>query len=410
MLNDIYQHLDPVAFAIGPFSVRWYGLAYLAGFFLAGFIIYKTAKRWKVNLDVDSLSTIVISVVVGILLGGRLGYCLFYGDGYYFQNPVEILHVNNGGMSFHGALFLGSVAGILACRHLKMPVLTFADLACVGVPLGLFFGRLANFVNGELWGAPTDLAIGVVFGGNAGTMPRHPSQLYEAFLEGIVIFVVMFALSRKVPPRKQGTFSGLFLLLYGVFRIAVEFVREPDVQIGYLYGGWLTMGMVLSIPLVLLGIALLIYAKITKRDQCGILNSVELSETEAKEIEMLKFYKCKHCGNVVLKLVDGGAPMTCCGETMEEMEPNSSGAAPEKHLPVVNKFDDRIEVEVSDVEHPMTEEHMIDFIAIDKGCGTYIKPLDPGKPAQAKFYTKHPGAVRAVYEYCNLHGLWKTEL
>ena len=410
MLNDIYQHLDPVAFAIGPFSVRWYGLAYLAGFVLAGFIIYKTAKRWKVNLDVDSLSTIVISVVVGILLGGRLGYCLFYGDGYYFQNPVEILHVNNGGMSFHGALFLGSVAGILACRHLKMPVLTFADLACVGVPLGLFFGRLANFVNGELWGAPTNLAIGVVFGGNAGTMPRHPSQLYEAFLEGIVIFVVMFALSRKIPPRKQGTFSGLFLLLYGVVRIAVEFVREPDVQIGYLYGGWLTMGMVLSIPLVLLGIALLIYAKITKRDQCGILNSVELSETEAKEIEMLKFYKCKHCGNVVLKLVDGGAPMTCCGETMEEMEPNSTGAAPEKHLPVVNKFDDRIEVEVSDVEHPMTEEHMIDFIAIDKGCGTYIKPLDPGKPAEAKFYTKHPEAVRAVYEYCNLHGLWKTEL
>ena len=271
MLNEIYQSLDPVAFSIGPLSVRWYGLAYLAGFLLASLIIYRTAKRWRVNLDVDSLSTIVTVVIIAILIGGRLGYCVFYGDGYYFQNPAEIVQISNGGMSFHGALFLGIVAGILACKKLKMPILTFADLACVGVPLGLFFGRLANFVNGELWGAPTDLPLGVVFGGSAGLMPRHPTQLYEAFLEGIVIFVVMFVLSRKVPPRKQGTFSGLFLLLYGVFRICVEFVREPDVQIGYLFGGWLTMGMVLSIPLVVGGVALLIYAKITKLDQCGIL-------------------------------------------------------------------------------------------------------------------------------------------
>ena len=169
------------------------------------------------------------------------------------------------------------------------------------------------------------------------------------------------------------------------------------------------MGMVLSVPLVIAGIALLVYANVTKRDQCGIEYDVKLSEDVDKGVKMLKFYKCNKCGNVVLKLVDGEGSMSCCGELMEEMQPNTSGAAPEKHMPVVEKFDDRIEVEVSEVEHPMTEDHMIDFIVIDKGCGTYIKPLDPGKPAQAKFYTKHPGAVRAVYEYCNLHGLWKKD-
>ena len=270
MLNDLYHLLNPVAFSIGPFSVRWYGLSYIVGFLLAGFTIYKTAKRWKVNLDINNLTTIIIVIVAGILLGGRLGYCIFYGDGQYLADPIEILRIQNGGMSFHGALVVGALAGFLICRRIGMPPLTFADLACVGIPLGLFFGRVANFVNGELWGAPTDLPIGVNFGGYAGTVLRHPSQLYEAFLEGIVIFVVLFILSRKKQPLKQGTYSGIFLILYGVFRIAVEFVRQPDVQIGYLFGGWLTMGMVLSVPLIFVGIGLLYYAKKESRDQCGI--------------------------------------------------------------------------------------------------------------------------------------------
>jgi phosphatidylglycerol:prolipoprotein diacylglycerol transferase len=138
--------------------------------------------------------------------------------------------------------------------------LTLADLGSLAAPLGLFFGRCANFVNGELWGAPTDLAWGVVFGGSAGTVARHPSQLYEAVLEGLVIFVVLLILSRKVPARPQGTFLGLFMVMYGVFRFLIEFVREPDAQLGYLWGGWLTMGQVLSAPLIVAGIALLVFA------------------------------------------------------------------------------------------------------------------------------------------------------
>ena len=283
MLNDLYQILDPVAFSIGPFAVRWYGLAYVAGFLLAGLIIYRTAKRWKVNLDLDTLSTVVIVIIVGILLGGRLGYCIFYGDGEYLKDPIEVLRIQNGGMSFHGALFLGALLGVIVCRKIGMPALTFADLACVGIPVGLFFGRVANFINGELWGAPTDLPWGVVFGGYAGTVPRHPSQLYEAFLEGVVIFVILFILSRKNPPLKQGTYSGLFLVLYGVFRIAVEFVREPDVQVGYLFGDWLTMGMVLSVPLLFIGAGLLIYAAVVKRDQEGLQYIEEEEEPDVQK-------------------------------------------------------------------------------------------------------------------------------
>ena len=283
MLNDLYQILDPVAFSIGPFAVRWYGLAYVAGFLLAGLIIYRTAKRWKVNLDLDTLSTVVIVIIVGILLGGRLGYCIFYGDGEYLKDPIEVLRIQNGGMSFHGALFLGALLGVIVCRKIGMPALTFADLACVGIPVGLFFGRVANFINGELWGAPTDLPWGVVFGGYAGTVPRHPSQLYEAFLEGVVIFVILFILSRKNPPLKQGTYTGLFLVLYGVFRIAVEFVREPDVQVGYLFGDWLTMGMVLSVPLLFIGAGLLIYAAVAKRDQEGLQYIEEEEEPDVQK-------------------------------------------------------------------------------------------------------------------------------
>ena len=274
MLNEIYHAIDPVAFSIGPFSVRWYGLTYLFGFLLAGIIIYRTAKRWKINLSVDQLSNMVLAVVIGILIGGRLGYCLFYGDGYYISHPVEILFLNQGGMSFHGGLVGGLIAGILICKNQKMPILTFSDMAFIGCPLGLFFGRCANFINGELWGAPTNLSIGVVFGGSAGNIPRHPTQLYEGVLEGLVIFLVLFALSRKKKPLHQGAYTGLFLIMYGTFRILIEFVRQPDAQLGYLFGGWLTMGMVLSIPLIVGGVCLLVYAKCAKREQQGIQNNV----------------------------------------------------------------------------------------------------------------------------------------
>ncbi len=270
MLNDIYHMIDPVIFSIGPFAVRWYGLGYVLGFILGALVIYYTAKRWKVRVDVDALIVIMVCVIVGIIIGGRLGYVLFYGDGYYFSHLDKIFATTEGGMSFHGGLIGALIAGAVAAKITRIPYLTLADLGAIGAPIGIFLGRCANFVNGELWGSPTDAPWGVVFGGTAGMMPRHPSQLYEALLEGLVIFIVLFVLSRKLPPRPRGTFFGLFLLLYGIFRFVIEFVREPDVQLGYLWGGWLTMGQVLSLPIVIVGVGVLVYAVRKKLPQQGL--------------------------------------------------------------------------------------------------------------------------------------------
>ncbi len=270
MLNDIYRMLEPVALQVGPLQIRWYGLAYVAGFICAFLVLADLSKRWRVRVGEDAFFVIVFCVVIGVIFGGRLGYVLFYGDGYYLQHPAEILAFNKGGMSFHGGLVGVLVGGMVAAKITHIPFLTLADMGAVGGAIGLFFGRCANFVNGELWGAPTDLPWGVVFGGAAGSVPRHPSQLYEAVLEGIVIFCVLFALSRKTPPRPRGTFIGLFLTMYGIFRFLVEFIREPDVQLGYLWGGWLTMGQLLSVPLIVAGAAVLIYAVKMKLPQQGL--------------------------------------------------------------------------------------------------------------------------------------------
>ena len=270
MLNDIYQNLDPVAFAIGPLVVRWYGIAYVLGFLFAALIMSRLARRWRIDVDADALLTIICCVIVGVIVGARLGYCLFYGNGYYLEHPLDILAFQQGGMSFHGGLIGALLSGVVASRLTGMPYLTLADLGAIVAPIGLFLGRCANFVNGELWGAPTDLPWGVVFGGSAGMMPRHPSQLYEALLEGVLLFIVLFALSRKVPPRPRGTFIGVFLTVYGIARFAIEFVRQPDAQLGYLYGGWLTMGQVLSAPLVIAGLAIVAFAFARKLPQQGL--------------------------------------------------------------------------------------------------------------------------------------------
>lgn len=269
MLNDIYHAIDPVLFTLGPLTVRWYGLAYVFGFVLAAFILWRIAKRWKISVDADDLITIMLCVIIGIILGARLGYCVLYGNGYYFAHPLEILAFNQGGMSFHGGFAGALIAGIVAARITGIPYLTLTDLGVIAGSIGLFFGRITNFINGELWGAPTDLPWGVVFGGEAGDVARHPSQLYEGVLEGLVIFIVLLLLSYKRPPRPRGTFTALFLIMYGAFRFLIEFVREPDVQIGYLAGGWLTMGMLLSIPLVIAGVILLIWSTNKKLPQAG---------------------------------------------------------------------------------------------------------------------------------------------
>ena len=273
-LNEIYQAIDPVALSLGPLQIRWYGLAYVAGFICAFLVIAKLSQRWKIRINDDAFFTVVFCVIFGVILGGRLGYVLVYGDGYYLQHPEKILAFNEGGMSFHGGLVGVIIGGIIAAKITKIPFLTLADMGVVGVPIGLFFGRCANFINGELWGAPTDLPWGVVFGGAAGTMARHPSQLYEALLEGVVLFIVLFALSRKTPARPRGTFFGTFLLLYGLFRFMIEFIRQPDAQIGYLVGtDWFTMGQALSIPLMVAGVVFLVYAWKTKKPQMGLPES-----------------------------------------------------------------------------------------------------------------------------------------
>lgn len=284
LLNDIYHALDPIAFWIGPFAIRWYGIGYILGILLGGFLLLHICKRWKIRFNLDSLLTLFIAAVLGIIVGARLGYVLFYGGTYYFENPAEILAFSNGGMSFHGGLIGMAIAAFIASRIFKMPFASLGDLIAIVAPIGIFLVRITNFINGELWGAPTDLPWGVEFESGGG-IARHPSQLYEAVLEGLVLFIILYLLSRRKPPLPRGSYMGIFFVLYGIFRIAVEFVREPDAHIGYLAGDWLTMGMVLSLPMVVIGIAFLVYAAKTQHPQVGLLGLTDGSDAEDTEDE-----------------------------------------------------------------------------------------------------------------------------
>ena len=272
-LNDIYQSLNPIAVTIGPFAIRWYGLAYLAGFVCAGLVMRALARRWRLDISGDDVVSVMIGIAFGVIVGARLFYVLFYGAGYYLAHPLEVFATWDGGMSFHGGLVGATVGGYIVSRSLHISFATICDLAACGAPVGLFFGRCANFINGELWGKETSLPWGVMFSDTGGgTVYRHPSQLYEALLEGVVLLVIMLVLSRKRPPRPQGSFIGTFLACYGVFRFLIEFVRLPDAQLGYLLGtGWLTMGQCLSIPLVVIGIIVIATAQRLDRPQVGHL-------------------------------------------------------------------------------------------------------------------------------------------
>jgi phosphatidylglycerol---prolipoprotein diacylglyceryl transferase len=255
-----YPSINPVLISVGPFAVRWYALAYIvgiiAGWFYARAII-ASERLWggPAPFTVLDFDDFVIWITLGIVLGGRIGYVLFYNLPHFVENPIEILQVWNGGMSFHGGV-TGCIVAIVAFalrRHI--PVLSLADVTAAVAPIGLFLGRLANFINGELWGRPTDVPWAMVFP-NGGPIPRHPSQLYEAALEGVVLFLVLAALVRFGGLKRPGVVAGVFAIGYGVARITCELFREPDVQLGFLWGG-LTMGMLLCIPLMLAGIALL---------------------------------------------------------------------------------------------------------------------------------------------------------
>lgn len=246
--------IDPIAFSLGPLQFRWYGMMYLFGF-LSGWWLgrvraAKHLSRWTVSM-VDDMVTYII---IGVVLGGRLGYILFYDLPYYASNPEQIFSIWNGGMSFHGGLLGVVIAMWLLARRFHMQFMDISDFVAPLIPPGLFFGRIGNFINGELWGSTTELPWGIVFP-HAGPLPRHPSQLYEALLEGIILFGVLWWYSSS--KRHRGAVSGMFALLYGLFRFSVEFIRQPDAQIGYLAFGWLTMGQVLCLPLILLGAWLL---------------------------------------------------------------------------------------------------------------------------------------------------------
>jgi phosphatidylglycerol:prolipoprotein diacylglycerol transferase len=255
-----YPAIDPVALRIGPLTIRWYGLAYLVGFVGAALVARWLIRRWRLAISDDDLMTILLGAVIGVVVGGRLGYVLFYGGGDYLRDPGAVLALWDGGMSFHGGLVGIMVAGVVVSRILRIPLLTLWDIGAVGAPIGLGLGRLANFVNGELWGRVSNAPWAMVFPG-AGPLARHPSQLYEAALEGAVLLTVMVLLARRLPPRPRGELVGWVLALYGVFRICVEFFREPDVQLGFIAGHWMTMGMVLSVPMVVAGVAIIAAAR-----------------------------------------------------------------------------------------------------------------------------------------------------
>ncbi len=259
-----YPVIDPVLINIGPVPIRWYALAYIVGLVLgwayAGWIVAREAFWGGLPRPTRaSLDDLIVYVAIGVVFGGRLGYVLFYNPGYYLVHPEDIVKVWNGGMSFHGGL-AGAALGIWAfARRAGVPVLSVGDICSAVAPIGLFLGRIANFIKPELWGRPSDVAWAMVFP-DAGPQPRHPSQLYEAGLEGLLLLVLLWFALRGGALKRPGLVTGLFCIGYGIARIICEFFREPDPQLGFLFGGT-TMGMLLSLPLIVIGLVFLAVSK-----------------------------------------------------------------------------------------------------------------------------------------------------
>jgi phosphatidylglycerol:prolipoprotein diacylglycerol transferase len=251
-----FPAFDPVLISIGPFAIRWYALAYIFGI-LFGWLyaraIIRNETLWggQAPLTVTDFDDYIVWVTLGIILGGRIGYVLFYNPAYFLAHPAEIFQLWNGGMSFHGG-FAGCVlAVVLFALKRKIQILPLGDITCAVAPIGLLLGRLANFINGELWGRPSDVAWAMVFPG-AGPLPRHPSQLYEAALEGLLLLIVLGIAVRAGALKRPGLILGLFAMGYAAARSVCELFREPDAHLGFLFGG-LTMGILLSVPLFIAG-------------------------------------------------------------------------------------------------------------------------------------------------------------
>jgi phosphatidylglycerol---prolipoprotein diacylglyceryl transferase len=258
-----FPAINPVLISIGPFSVRWYALAYIAGIIGGWFYaraMIRNEKLWggPAPITVAQFDDFIIWITLGIILGGRIGYVLFYNLPHFAAHPAEILQLWNGGMSFHGG-FLGCVVAVVwFARRRGLPIFSLGDLTTAVGPIGLFLGRIANFINGELWGRPADVPWAMIFP-NGGPIPRHPSQLYEAALEGLVLLIVLGVMVRLGALKRPGVITGTFAIGYGIARSVCEFFREPDAQLGFLWGG-LTMGMLLCIPLIFAGVGVLIFA------------------------------------------------------------------------------------------------------------------------------------------------------
>ena len=251
----VYPTIDPVALSLGPIHIHWYGLMYLFGF--TGAWLLGRARAERYGWTAEQVEDLLFYGAIGVILGGRLGYSLFYDLESNIANPLNIFKIWQGGMSFHGGLLGVMAAFWLYSRKTGKTYFEISDFIAPMVPIGLFFGRIGNFINGELWGLVSDVPWAMVFP-NGGPLPRHPSQLYEAGLEGLVLFIILWFFTIK--PKPAGAVSGLFLLLYGLFRSLVEFVRIPDQQYGYFAFDWLTMGQILSLPMILLGTFILLRA------------------------------------------------------------------------------------------------------------------------------------------------------
>lgn len=249
-----FPSIDPVLIELGPIKVHWYGVMYLVGFGLAWWLGTQRARQPAATLTANQVSDLVFYCALGVVLGGRLGYVLFYDLSTYLAHPESILKVWHGGMSFHGGLLGVLIAAAWFARSIKCPFFAVTDFIAPLVPLGLGAGRIGNFINGELWGRATTLPWGMIFP-HADRFPRHPSQLYQAVLEGIVLFAILWLFSAR--PRPLMAVSGLFLISYGFLRFLVEFVREPDLHLGFIAFDWMTMGQLLSLPMIIAGVILM---------------------------------------------------------------------------------------------------------------------------------------------------------
>ena len=253
-----FPNINPVAIDLGIIQIRWYAISYIAGILFSWSLILNIIKFKNLKIDNKVISELISNSMIGIIIGGRLGYVIFYNPDYYLNNLLEIFKLWNGGMSFHGG-FIGVVfAVIYSSKISKTAILILADLIAIVAPIGIFFGRLANFINGELYGRITNHSFGMIFP-NAGNSPRHPSQLYEAFFEGFLLFIIMLLFIKFTNIlNKKGLITALFLSCYGSFRFIIEFFREPDANIGLLYFNF-SMGQLLSLPMIIVGLYFIIF-------------------------------------------------------------------------------------------------------------------------------------------------------